>query len=192
MRPLQGCRSRGVVVGTVTLCLAAGWALQSKCPTPSLPPLLPPPAPSSCSRPRCPAQPQRLPTPARGQRNRERLGRGWGRDIPRLRQASLLCEGCAWSGRLVPAAAARRERGSRAGRARPRGERLTPRPHARSRAAPASAVPPRLFQQLRGQGVEGETSPVRKQPEGCRVTLGNAAARTEGGLQPSTPRGVSE
>lgn len=102
MRPLQGCRSRGVVVGTVTLCLAAGWALQSKCPTPSLPPLLPPPAPSSCSRPRCPAQPQRLPTPARGQRNRERLGRGWGRDIPRLRQASLLCEGCAWSGKARP------------------------------------------------------------------------------------------
>lgn len=32
MRPLRGCRGRGVVVGTVTLCLAAGWALQSKCP----------------------------------------------------------------------------------------------------------------------------------------------------------------
>ncbi|NWZ78147.1 VSTM5 protein, partial [Poecile atricapillus] len=29
MRPLQGCRGRGVVVGTVTLCLAAGWALQT-------------------------------------------------------------------------------------------------------------------------------------------------------------------
>ncbi|XP_068786619.1 V-set and transmembrane domain-containing protein 5 isoform X2 [Struthio camelus] len=29
MRPLQGCRRRGVVVGTVTLCLAAGWALQT-------------------------------------------------------------------------------------------------------------------------------------------------------------------
>ncbi|NWU95176.1 VSTM5 protein, partial [Upupa epops] len=27
MRPLRGCR--GVVVGTVTLCLAAGWALQT-------------------------------------------------------------------------------------------------------------------------------------------------------------------
>ncbi|XP_063185403.1 V-set and transmembrane domain-containing protein 5 [Chroicocephalus ridibundus] len=29
MRPLRGCRGRGVVVGTVTLCLAAGWALQT-------------------------------------------------------------------------------------------------------------------------------------------------------------------
>uniref|UniRef100_A0A8C6IWS9 Immunoglobulin domain-containing protein n=1 Tax=Melopsittacus undulatus TaxID=13146 RepID=A0A8C6IWS9_MELUD len=29
MRPLQGCRGRGIVVGTVTLCLAAGWALQT-------------------------------------------------------------------------------------------------------------------------------------------------------------------
>ncbi|KAI1242053.1 hypothetical protein IHE44_0005569 [Lamprotornis superbus] len=54
MRPLQGCRGRGVVVGTVTLCLAAGWALQSKCPTPSLPAPLPPPALPSCSSPRSP------------------------------------------------------------------------------------------------------------------------------------------
>lgn len=51
MRPLQGCRGRGVVVGTVTLCLAAGWALQSKWATPALSPLrflprlFPPPLP---------------------------------------------------------------------------------------------------------------------------------------------------
>ncbi|XP_064361205.1 V-set and transmembrane domain-containing protein 5 isoform X2 [Dromaius novaehollandiae] len=29
MRPPQGCRRRGVIAGTVTLCLAAGWALQT-------------------------------------------------------------------------------------------------------------------------------------------------------------------
>lgn len=39
MRPLRGCRRRGAIVGTVTLCLAAGWALQSKCcPFPFPPP----------------------------------------------------------------------------------------------------------------------------------------------------------
>lgn len=31
MRFVRGCRRRGAIVGTVTLCLAAGWALQSKC-----------------------------------------------------------------------------------------------------------------------------------------------------------------
>lgn len=46
MRPPRGCRRRGVVVGTVTLCLAAGWALQSKCPAPGC---RPPPSPSSSS-----------------------------------------------------------------------------------------------------------------------------------------------
>ncbi|KAM9566425.1 V-set and transmembrane domain-containing protein 5 isoform 1-T1 [Guaruba guarouba] len=29
MRPLRGCRGRGIVVRTVALCLAAGWALQT-------------------------------------------------------------------------------------------------------------------------------------------------------------------
>ncbi|XP_065586405.1 V-set and transmembrane domain-containing protein 5 isoform X2 [Cyrtonyx montezumae] len=29
MRPLRCCRRRGAIVGTVTLCLAAGWALQT-------------------------------------------------------------------------------------------------------------------------------------------------------------------
>ncbi|CAM4347868.1 V-set and transmembrane domain-containing protein 5 [Caretta caretta] len=30
MRPLQGCRRQGIILGIVTLCLAAGWALQTQ------------------------------------------------------------------------------------------------------------------------------------------------------------------
>lgn len=113
MRPLQGCRGRGIVVGTVTLCLAAGWALQSKCPSPFLLPSASSPAlpssSSSSSSPhyrrlspsagagRCRAQRGLFPTlpGASGNIYRER-GRGRGTGV---RLATLLSSCWKWSGK---------------------------------------------------------------------------------------------